>query len=114
VAEARVHGPNDDDVITRAGKAASALRYAVDLSADMRDLAYEQVKAGLAEAERAVRLADDMAAALRELHSPDPRNYCIACGWKAPCATRQMVDGFVPPGEVAALHHARATGDDQP
>jgi hypothetical protein len=63
---------------------------------------------------RAARLADDMAAALRELHSPDPRNYCIACGWKAPCATRQMADGFVPPGEVAALQHARATGDDQP
>jgi hypothetical protein len=59
---------------------------------------------------RAARLADDMAAAIRELHDPDPRGYCIACGWKAPCATRQMVDGFVPPGEVAALHHARQEG----
>jgi hypothetical protein len=51
---------------------------------------------------RAARLADDMAAAIRELHDPDPRGYCIACGWKAPCATRQMVDGFVPPGAAAA------------
>jgi hypothetical protein len=56
------------------------------------------------------RLADDMAAAIRELHDPDPRGYCVACGWKSPCATRQMVDGFVPPGEVAAHHACQQEG----
>lgn len=44
--ELRTHNPNDDDPVTRARKAAAALRY-MDLPTDLKELAYQQVLEGL-------------------------------------------------------------------